>query len=220
LGHVPAGVQGQTIGRALKRPHGCPKMRSRLPSRAMFAKDDRTAWFDDVELVRTAEPAMRSCCFLRSIAGGSRPMAAGGAGAALLEPARLPLPAVPTYRVVPRLRFGRQNGGGERWNCRDDEKPSENGAVPCWVFDVVIPVQDWPVGKCDLDIRLIGPDGKTLQSVRHALVAWTAISTRKRRSTNTVACWSTASRSSPSERIGGRSRPRIWRSMRGASSTA
>ena len=45
-----------------------------------------------------------------------------------------------------------------------DEKPRENAAAARWIFDVVVPAQDWSVGKYDLETCLIGLDGKTLQS--------------------------------------------------------
>ena len=79
-----------------------------------------TAWFDDVELVRTVEPAMRSMLLSPLYRGRITSDGPQKVRVRLyLNRPRLPLPAVPTYRVVPRSRFGRQRGNGERWNCRD-----------------------------------------------------------------------------------------------------
>ncbi len=119
-----------------------------------------TAWFDDVELVRVVDPPMRTV--LLSPVYRGRVTAAGPAEARVrihldlsdhdLQPGDL--------RIEARLRSVPANRIIWKDSIRPDGKQ----------HDVSFSTQSWKTGKYDLEIRLNGPGGKTLQVAHHRLV--------------------------------------------------
>ncbi|MCY3022852.1 MAG: hypothetical protein NTW87_28055 [Planctomycetota bacterium] len=119
-----------------------------------------TAWFDDVELVRATDPAMRTVVTSPLYRG--RITAAGPKDVRFrvrlnladhdLKPADVTVLALITAPAMSRT-FGHATA-------------QPDGAGPC---DLTIPVGDLPVGKYSLSVQLIGRDGKALEAVRHDL---------------------------------------------------
>lgn len=119
-----------------------------------------TAWFDDVELVRAMDPALRTVLLAPLYRG--RITAAGPREARVrvrlnladhdLKPADVKLLAQITAPAMNRT-FGQATA-----------QPDGEGP-----YDLAIPVGDLPVGKYSLSVHLIGRDGKAREVTQHDL---------------------------------------------------
>lgn len=109
-----------------------------------------TAWFDDVEVARIVDPPMQT--MLRSPMYRGRITSAGPAAAQVqvrltltdydLKPADL--------RLEVRLR---DTAGKFRWESTFVDNPASGGRL-----DIKVPVRGLPVGRYELELRLLGPD--------------------------------------------------------------
>ena len=121
-----------------------------------------TAWFDDVEVVRLADPPMRTV--LLSPAYRGRITAAGPAEAKVRV--RLNLADHDVKREDVRLE-ARLSPAAEKktiW-----ESTGRFDAAQPDLLDVAVPVNGLPVGQYDFALRLLGPEGRELQAVHHTL---------------------------------------------------
>jgi len=119
-----------------------------------------TAWFDDVELVRATDPAMRTV--LLSPVYRGRITAAGPKEARVrvrlnladynLTPADVRLTAQLTMRTMSGS-FGAAT-----------LQPQGEGP-----YDLAVPAAGLPVGKCSLSVRLLGRNGEAVETTRHDL---------------------------------------------------
>lgn len=121
-----------------------------------------TAWFDDVEVVRIVDPPMQAV--LRSPVYRGRITDDGPAEAQVQVRLRLT-----DYDLKPadlRLEVRLRDAAGKvHWKSTLTDNPASGG-----LFDLRVPVRGLPVGRYELELRLLGPGGKELQTVRHALV--------------------------------------------------
>jgi len=162
-GSYPGGVRGNNDWTRIEEI-------TRLPDNAVscgvacYVRQGMTgnAWFDDVEVVRLVDPPMKT--MLRSPIYRGRVTSAGPTEAQVRV--RLNLAdhdrKLEDLRLEVRVREPAQCK--VRW-----ESTFELGRAKANPFDVTIPLRGVPVGRYDLELQLLGPDGRQLQTTHHSL---------------------------------------------------
>jgi len=120
-----------------------------------------SAWFDDVQLTRIADPPM--CVMLR------QPVYRGWITAQAPEKAQVRVQLnLRDYDLRPpevRIHAQLRDRSTRRWESTVQPKEGEAG-----VLDLAVPIQGLPPGAYDLELRLAGPGGKELQVVHQRLL--------------------------------------------------
>jgi hypothetical protein len=162
-GRYPSGVKGTSDWTQVEEVTRVPENAASCAI-ACYVRQGMTgtAWFDDVEVVRLVDPPMRTV--LLSPAYRGRITAAGPGKAQVrvrLNLADHDLKPV-DLRLEARLRDATDNK--TRWESTFVDDPASGGQL-----DLSIPVRGLPVGRYDLGFRLLGPEGKELQTAHHTL---------------------------------------------------
>ena len=163
-GSYPSGVKGTSDWTQVVGVTRVPKEAASFTAVCYVRKGmTGTAWFDDVEVVRVVDPPMRSV--LLSPAYRGRITAAGPASGRI----RVRLDLTDHDYKPQELRIHASLGGqAEGKNLWETElSPAQNVDEPT---DLDFPVRQLAVGKYDLSIRLLTPEGNELQTATHRLV--------------------------------------------------
>lgn len=169
-GVYPSGVKGTRDWTRIEAVTRLPQ-EARDPTLSCYVRQGMTgtAWFDDLEVVRLADPPLKT--MLLSPVYRGRITADGPQQVRLHVGLNLVDCELPSDELAIATQLSDKSGRPVDWEGRPSTEPSLQSGIFKDRTDTLLefPAGKLPAGEYSLAVRLLGPDGKELQSARHRL---------------------------------------------------